>query len=85
VDSSPDALAQMLDTGSWPYARPTGSRFGGGDPKFFAAPRLRSPRLPDTVEFDPAWGLSPALCDRLGRLAGLLGYPQDPAGRGEQC
>ena len=74
VDRDRPAVTRMLDTGSWVYARPTGSRFGGGDPKFFARPEPRPPRSPTTVEFDPAWGLPPAMCERMTRLAHHLGY-----------
>jgi hypothetical protein len=76
LDCDEDIVERMLHTERWRFAQgdPARWRAGGGDPKFLRSPRLRAVPPPGPVEFDPAWGPSAEMADRMKTLASALGY-----------
>lgn len=68
-------IDRMLDTQSWEFAAWDGHiGFGGADPNFLLAPRLRAAEPPDADLTDPAWQLGGEVTGAVTVLARYLGY-----------
>jgi hypothetical protein len=68
-------IDRMLDTQRWEFAAWHGHiGFGGADPNFLLAPRLRPAQPPETGLTDPAWRFAGDLTGAVAALARYLGY-----------
>jgi len=75
LDHGEAVIGPMLATQAWDFAAWDGHiGFGGADPRFLAAPRLRRTAPPDRELTDPAWPIDGELLVKIIALARHLGY-----------
>lgn len=68
-------IDRMLQTQHWVFAEWSGHiGFGGADPLFLAAPRLRDVPPPEGEIIDPRWEIDVGIRDKIVMLAHYLGY-----------